>query len=129
MWIISCRYCSETIEDAAKQPPRTFADEAGLQPTRVGARYAGRRDGDRIAYAGKIQVGLTFDEASELRATLQQFIQSKASFSHPAAQKRRCLGACLLTCRSMFTFLTLGCFAPTQPSLELAHRVPCIIVS
>jgi hypothetical protein len=68
--------------------------------------------------------GAYFGRSHELRATLQQFIQSKASFSHPAAQ-RRCLGACPLTCRSKFIFLTLGCFAITgaRSPRTLHHRL------
>ncbi len=60
-----------------------FADEAGSRPPRVGALYVGRRDGDRLAYAGKIQIGLTLDQAAELRATLREFAQAKAPVSHP----------------------------------------------
>jgi bifunctional non-homologous end joining protein LigD len=44
--------------------------------------YVGRRDGDRIIYAGKIQVGLPLNQATELRSTLQQFIQGKPPLSH-----------------------------------------------
>src|SRR5215831_472774 len=55
----------------------------GSRPPRVGALFVGRREGQRIVYAGKIQVGLPLDPAAELRVTLQQFVQPKAPASHP----------------------------------------------
>jgi hypothetical protein len=41
-----------------------FADEIGTKLPRVGAPYVGRSDGGRIAYAGKVQIGLTLAEAA-----------------------------------------------------------------
>jgi bifunctional non-homologous end joining protein LigD len=65
-----------------------FAEEAGSRPPRVGALYVGRREGDRIVYAGKIQVGLTLDQAAELRTTLLRFIQPKALLTHPVRRPK-----------------------------------------
>ena len=55
-----------------------FADEAESRPPRVGALYVGRRDGERIVYAGKIQIGLTLAEAVEMRALLQPLARPEA---------------------------------------------------
>jgi bifunctional non-homologous end joining protein LigD len=64
-----------TLKQARRdRQQRDFVDEAGSRAPRVGAPYVGWRDGDRLAYAGKIQVGLTLDQAVELRTTLQQLV-------------------------------------------------------
>jgi bifunctional non-homologous end joining protein LigD len=41
----------------------------------VGALYVGRRAGNRVVYAGKIQVGLPLKAAAEMRALLAPLIR------------------------------------------------------
>jgi bifunctional non-homologous end joining protein LigD len=61
----------------------SFAEEAGSRPPRVGALYVGRRDGDRLLYAGKIQTGLT------PRAALEPLM--KATLSNPVRKPKAIL--------------------------------------
>jgi bifunctional non-homologous end joining protein LigD len=54
----------------------------------VGALYVARRDGDRLLYAGKIQIGLTLGLATELRTALEPLIQAKAALSLPVRKPK-----------------------------------------
>jgi bifunctional non-homologous end joining protein LigD len=60
-----------------------FAEETGARTPRVGALYVGRRERGRIVYAGKVQIGISLEEATELRRILEPFIRAK-----PAAKRK-----------------------------------------
>jgi ATP-dependent DNA ligase len=91
-----------------------FAGEAGSRPPRGRALYVGRRDGDRIVYAGKIQVGLPLDEACQARA---------AKRGHEGG--RNAAGSTKATLESQFVthkFLT-------RDMKVRAHRIPLLCIS
>lgn len=55
-------------------PIIAFVEKLGAKPRRIASLYLGRRDGDRLLYAGKAQTGFAMDEMREIRERLDPFI-------------------------------------------------------
>ncbi|UCI10696.1 DNA ligase D [Mesorhizobium sp. B1-1-8] len=64
-------------------PIVAFVEKLGAHPRRVASLYIGRREGDRLLYAGKAQSGYTTRAAQELRERLDPLIISKSPLSEP----------------------------------------------
>lgn len=64
-------------------PIVAFVEKLGAHPRRIASLYLGRRDGDRIVYAGKAQTGYTLAAAREVRERLDPLIIGKSPLSHP----------------------------------------------
>ncbi|MDK1386478.1 DNA ligase D [Sinorhizobium sp. 8-89] len=64
-------------------PIVAFIEKLGAHPRRIASLYLGRRDGDRIVYAGKAQTGYTLAAAREVRERLDPLIIGKSPLSHP----------------------------------------------
>ncbi len=48
-------------------PIVAFVEKLGAQPRRIASLYIGRREGDRLVYAGKVQNGYSLAVAQEVR--------------------------------------------------------------
>jgi bifunctional non-homologous end joining protein LigD len=59
-------------------PIVAFVEKLGAKPRRIASLYVGRREGDAVLYAGKVQTGYTHDVAMEVRERLDPFITKKS---------------------------------------------------
>ncbi len=64
-------------------PIIAFVEKLGAKPRRIASLYIGRREGDRLLYAGKIQSGYTEEIARDIRERLDPFITKKSPLSEP----------------------------------------------
>jgi bifunctional non-homologous end joining protein LigD len=62
-------------------PIVAFVEKLGAKPRRIASLYVGRREGDAVLYAGKVQTGYTHDVAMEVRERLDPFITKKSPLS------------------------------------------------
>lgn len=60
-----------------------FVEKLGAKPRRLASFYVGRRQGDRLGYAGKVQSGFTLAEARQLRERLDGLIIARSPLSTP----------------------------------------------
>jgi len=64
-------------------PIIAFVEKLGAQPRRIASLYLGRREGDRLLYAGKAQTGFAMDEMREIRERLDPFIIRNPPLDEP----------------------------------------------
>lgn len=64
-------------------PVVAFVEKLGAQPRRIASLYIGRREGDRLLYAGKAQSGYSLSIARQLRERLDSLIVDKPPLSEP----------------------------------------------
>ncbi|ESX17285.1 MULTISPECIES: DNA ligase D [unclassified Mesorhizobium] len=64
-------------------PIVAFVEKLGAQPRRIASLYIGRREGDRLLYAGKAQTGYTLDAARRVRERLDPLVVAKSPLSEP----------------------------------------------
>jgi bifunctional non-homologous end joining protein LigD len=64
-------------------PIVAFVEKLGAKPRRIASLYVGRREGDRVLYAGKVQTGYTHPLAQDLRERLDPFIRKTSPLSNP----------------------------------------------
>jgi len=64
-------------------PIVAFVEKLGARPPRIASLYLGRREGDRLVYAGKVETGYTLKAAQQVRKTLTPFIRRNSPLSHP----------------------------------------------
>ena len=64
-------------------PIVAFVDKLGAKPRRIASLYVGRREGDRVLYAGKVQSGYTEVLAQDVRERLDPFIRKTSPLSKP----------------------------------------------
>jgi bifunctional non-homologous end joining protein LigD len=62
-------------------PIVAFVEKLGAKPRRIASLYVGRREGDRLLYAGKVRSGYTDRLARELRERLDPLIVSQSPLS------------------------------------------------
>jgi bifunctional non-homologous end joining protein LigD len=62
-------------------PIVAFVEKLGAKPRKIASFYIGRRDGDRLLYAGKVRGGFTEAEARDLRERLDPLIRKDAPLS------------------------------------------------
>src|SRR3954470_16429342 len=62
-------------------PIVAFVEKLGARPRKIASLYDGRRDGDRLVYAGKVRTGYTESAARELRERLDSLIRKKSPLS------------------------------------------------
>jgi bifunctional non-homologous end joining protein LigD len=58
-----------------------FVEKLGAKPRKIGSFYVGRREGDRLLYAGKVRGGFTGAEARDLRERMDPFIRKDSPLS------------------------------------------------
>ncbi|MBZ9799426.1 DNA ligase D [Mesorhizobium sp. ES1-4] len=64
-------------------PIVAFVEKLGAQPRRIASLYIGRREGDRLLYAGKAQSGYSLSIARQVRERLEPLIIDKSPLSEP----------------------------------------------
>jgi bifunctional non-homologous end joining protein LigD len=64
-------------------PIIAFVEKLGAKPRRIASLYLGRREGDRLLYAGKAQTGFAMDEMREIRERLDPFIMRDSPLDEP----------------------------------------------
>jgi bifunctional non-homologous end joining protein LigD len=64
-------------------PIVAFVEKLGAKPRRIASLYLGRREGNRVHYAGKAQSGYTLRDAREVRERLDPLIVAKSLLSEP----------------------------------------------
>lgn len=64
-------------------PIIAFVEKLGARPRRIASLYIGRREGDRLVYAGKVKSGYTEPLAREVRERLDPLIIRQSPLSHP----------------------------------------------
>ena len=62
-------------------PIVAFVEKLGAKPRRIASLYVGRREGNRLLYAGKVQTGYTDTMAREVRERLDPFITKTSPLS------------------------------------------------
>src|SRR5215212_3582435 len=64
-------------------PIIAFVEKLGAKPRRIASLYIGRREGERLLYAGKVRSGYTEATAREVRERLDPLIVRSSPLSHP----------------------------------------------
>lgn len=64
-------------------PIIAFVEKLGARPRKIASLYIGRREGERLVYAGKVRSGYTESLAREVRERLDPLIVRKSPLSHP----------------------------------------------
>jgi bifunctional non-homologous end joining protein LigD len=62
-------------------PIVAFVEKLGARPRKIASLYVGRREGDKLVYAGKVRTGYTETTARELRERLHPLIRKKSPLS------------------------------------------------
>jgi bifunctional non-homologous end joining protein LigD len=69
-------------------PIVAFVEKLGAKPRRIASLYIGRREGDRLLYAGKVRSGYTEAVARDLRERLDPFIRKDPPLSEPVKRPK-----------------------------------------
>ncbi|MER9544753.1 DNA ligase D [Mesorhizobium sp. M0437] len=69
-------------------PIVAFVEKLGAHPRRIASLYIGRREGDRLLYAGKARSGYTLSAAHLVRERLDPLIISKSPLSEPIVKPK-----------------------------------------
>jgi bifunctional non-homologous end joining protein LigD len=69
-------------------PIVAFVEKLGAKPRRIASFYVGRREGDRLLYAGKVRGGFTEAESRNLRERLDPFIRKESPLSQPVKKPK-----------------------------------------
>lgn len=69
-------------------PIVAFVEKLGARPRRIASLYIGRREGDRLLYAGKARSGYTLSAAQSVRERLDPLIISKSPLSEPIVKPK-----------------------------------------
>jgi bifunctional non-homologous end joining protein LigD len=69
-------------------PIVAFVEKLGANPRRIASLYIGRREGDRLTYAGKARSGYSEETARALRERLDPLITGKSPLSEPIAKPK-----------------------------------------
>ena len=69
-------------------PIVAFVEKLGAKPRKIAWLYVGRREGDRLLYAGKVRSGYTEAVARDLRERLDPFIRTDSPLSEPVKKPK-----------------------------------------
>jgi bifunctional non-homologous end joining protein LigD len=69
-------------------PIIAFVEKLGAEPRRIASLYVGRREGDRLTYAGKARSGYSEETARALRERLDPLITGKSPLSEPIVKPK-----------------------------------------
>jgi bifunctional non-homologous end joining protein LigD len=69
-------------------PIVAFVEKLGAHPRKIASLYVGRREGDRLLYAGKARSGYTETVARELREELDPLIRNRSPLSIPVKKPK-----------------------------------------
>jgi bifunctional non-homologous end joining protein LigD len=69
-------------------PIVAFVEKLGAKPRRIASLYVGRREGDKLLYAGKVRSGYTEAVARDVRERLDPFIRKDSPLSEPVKKPK-----------------------------------------
>jgi bifunctional non-homologous end joining protein LigD len=69
-------------------PIVAFVEKLGAEPRKIASLSVGRREGDRLLYAGKVRSGYTEAVARDLRERLDPFIRTDSPLSEPVKKPK-----------------------------------------
>jgi bifunctional non-homologous end joining protein LigD len=69
-------------------PIVAFVEKLGAKPRRIASLYVGRREGDKLLYAGKVRSGYTEAVAHDVRERLDPFIRKDSPLSEPVKKPK-----------------------------------------
>jgi bifunctional non-homologous end joining protein LigD len=69
-------------------PIVAFVEKLGANPRKIASLYVGRREGDKLLYAGKVRSGYTEAVARDLRKRLDPFIRKASPLSEPVKKPK-----------------------------------------
>jgi bifunctional non-homologous end joining protein LigD len=69
-------------------PIVAFVEKLDARPRRIASLYVGRREGDKLLYAGKVQSGYSLEAAREVREALDPHIRRKTPLSEPIVKPK-----------------------------------------
>jgi bifunctional non-homologous end joining protein LigD len=69
-------------------PIVAFVEKLGASPRRIASLYVGRREGDKLLYAGKVRTGYTEASARELRERLDPLVRRTSPLSIPVKKPK-----------------------------------------
>jgi bifunctional non-homologous end joining protein LigD len=69
-------------------PIVAFVEKLGAKPRRIASFYVGRREGERLLYAGKVRGVFTQSEARDVRERLDPFIRKDSPLSEPVTKPK-----------------------------------------
>jgi bifunctional non-homologous end joining protein LigD len=69
-------------------PIVAFVEKLGARPRRIASLYIGRRQGDRLVYAGKVPSGYSLPVAREVREALDPYIQIRSPLTTPVRKPK-----------------------------------------
>jgi bifunctional non-homologous end joining protein LigD len=69
-------------------PIVAFVEKLGAEPRKIASLYVGRREDDRLLYAGKVRSGFTQAGARDLRERPDPFIRNGSPLSEPVRKPR-----------------------------------------
>ena len=69
-------------------PIVAFVEKLGAKPRKIASLYVGRREGDRLLYAGKVRSGYTEALARDLSERLDPFIRKISPLSEPVKKPK-----------------------------------------
>jgi bifunctional non-homologous end joining protein LigD len=69
-------------------PIIAFVEKLGARPRRIASLYVGRREGDRLLYAGKVQTGFKQSALTEIREVLDPYIQARSPLAVPVRKPK-----------------------------------------
>jgi bifunctional non-homologous end joining protein LigD len=69
-------------------PIVAFVEKLGAKPRKIASLYVGRREGDRLLYAGKVRSGYTEAVARDLRERLDPLIRKDSPLSEPVKKPK-----------------------------------------
>jgi bifunctional non-homologous end joining protein LigD len=69
-------------------PIVAFVEKLGAKPRKIASLYVGRREGDKLLYAGKVRSGFAEAVARDLRERLDPFIRKDSPLSAPVKKPK-----------------------------------------
>jgi bifunctional non-homologous end joining protein LigD len=66
-----------------------FVEKLGAKPRRIASLFVGRREGDKLQYAGKVRSGYTEAVARDLRERLDPFIRKTSPLPNRSRSRKR----------------------------------------
>jgi bifunctional non-homologous end joining protein LigD len=69
-------------------PIVAFVEKLSAHPRRIASLYVGRREGERLLYAGKARTGYTLEVAQEVRERLDPLITKKSPLTVPVRKPK-----------------------------------------
>ncbi|HET9448207.1 MAG TPA: DNA ligase D, partial [Steroidobacteraceae bacterium] len=69
-------------------PIVAFVEKLGAKPRRIASLYIGRREGERLLYAGKVRTGYTEEAARHVREYLEPYIRRSTPLSVPVRKPK-----------------------------------------